>query len=109
MFLWTKCKIKFHSRETISRVSLFQKESTDFTHAAEQQNYRQSLSLEKETQILWNNADAHRKQRESLPPEKKIKILQTDADAHKKKQESLSPEDKDLFVKNTTAPQKKHC
>ncbi len=27
----------------------------------------------------------------------------------KKKQESLSPEDKDLFVKNNTAAQNKHC
>ncbi len=78
------------------------------THDAEQQNYQQSLSPEKITQILCNNADAHRKQRESLPPEKKIKILHTDADAHKQKQESLSPEDKDLFVKNNTAAQKKH-
>jgi hypothetical protein len=42
-------------------------------------------------------------------PEKKAKILETDADAHKKKQESLSPEGKDLFVKNNTAGQHKHC
>jgi hypothetical protein len=52
------------------------------THAAEQQNYQQSLSPEKKTQILCNDADAHRKQRKFLPPEKKIKILETDADAH---------------------------
>jgi hypothetical protein len=55
-----------------------------------------SLTREK-TQILCNDADAHRKQRESLPSKKKVKILKTDADAHKKKRESLSPEDKDLF------------
>ncbi len=78
------------------------------THDAEQQNYRQSLSPEKKTQILCNNSDAHRKQRKSLPPEKKVKIFHTDADAQKKKQESLSPEDKDLFVKNNTAAQKKY-
>ncbi len=57
----------------------------------------------KKTQILCNDADAHREQRKSLPPEKKNKILQTDADAHKKKRESLSPEDKDLFDKNHSA------
>ncbi len=67
-----------------------------------------SLTREK-TQILCNDADAHRKQRESLPPEKKIKILQLDADAHKKKQESLSPEDKDLFDMNNAAALNKHC
>jgi hypothetical protein len=57
----------------------------------------------KKTQILCNDADAHKKQRKCLPPEKKVKILETDADAHKEKQESLSPDDKDLFVKNNTA------
>ncbi len=78
------------------------------THATEQQNYRQSLSPEKKTQILCNDADAHKKQRKSLPPEKKIKNLQTDANAHKKKQESLSPEDKDLFDKNDAVALNKH-
>jgi hypothetical protein len=78
-------------------------------NAADQQNYRQSLSPEKNSRILCNDTDAHRKQRESLPPEKKVKILETDADAHKEKQESLSPKDKDLFVKNNTAAQHKHC
>jgi hypothetical protein len=66
-----------------------------------------SLTREK-TQILCNNADAHRKQRESLPPEKKNNILQTNDDAHKIKQESLSPEDQDLFDKNNAAVLKKH-
>jgi hypothetical protein len=54
----------------------------------------------KKTQILCNDADAHRKQCESLSPEKKIQILQTNADSHKKKQELLSLEDKDLFDKH---------
>ncbi len=57
----------------------------------------------KKTQILCNDADAHRKQCESLPSKKKVNILETDADAHKKKWESFSPEDKDLFEKNNTA------
>ncbi len=93
----------------IARVSLFQKESTGFGHTCRWTTKLSTISLTREkTQILCNNADAHRKQCESLPPEKKIKILQTDADAHIKKQESLSPEDKDLFVKNNTAAQKKH-
>jgi hypothetical protein len=35
--------------------------------------------------------------------------LNKDADAHKQKQESLSPDDKDLFVKDNTAAQHKHC
>jgi hypothetical protein len=78
------------------------------THAAEQQNYQQSLSPENKVQILCNDADAHRKQRESLPPEKKVKKFETNADAHKKKEEYLSPEDKELFVKNNTAAQNKH-
>jgi hypothetical protein len=68
-----------------------------------------SLSLVNKTQILCNDADAHRKQCKSLPTERKIKILETNADAHEKKQESLSPEDKDLFVKNNTDAQNKHC
>ncbi len=68
-----------------------------------------SLSHQRKSQILCNDADAHREQRKSLPPEKKVKILETEADAHKEKQESLSPEDKDLFVKNNTAAQHKHC
>ncbi len=75
------------------------------THAAEQQKYRQSLSPEKKTQILCNDAGAHRKQREFLPPEKKIKILETNVDAYKKKRESLSPKDRDLFEKKNTAAQ----
>ncbi len=33
-----------------------------------------SLSYQKKNQILYNNADAHKKQRESLPPEKEVKI-----------------------------------
>ncbi len=40
---------------------------------------------------------------------KRLEILETDADAHKQKRESLLPEDKDLFVKNNTAAQHKHC
>jgi hypothetical protein len=39
----------------------------------------------------------------------KVKFWTKVADAHKKKQESLSPEDKDLFVKDNTAAQHKHC
>jgi hypothetical protein len=77
-------------------------------NATEQQNYQQSHSPEKKTQILCNDADAHRKQRESLPSEKKVEILETDADAHKKKRESLSPEDKHLFEKNNTTTQHKY-
>ncbi len=38
----------------------------------------------------------------------KVTFLNKDADAHKK-WESLSPEDKDLFVKDNTAAQHKHC
>ncbi len=67
--------------------------------ATEHQNHRQSLSPEKKTQILCNNAEGHRKQRKDLPLEKKIKILQTNADTHNNKWESLSPEDKELFDK----------
>jgi hypothetical protein len=35
--------------------------------------------------------------------------LNKDANAHEKKRLSLSPEDKDLFEKNNTAAQHKHC
>ncbi len=76
---------------------------------AAHQKQRQSFSPENKVQMLCKNADVNRKQHESLPPEKKVKILEADADAHKEKQESLSPEDKDLFVKNNTAAQHKHC
>jgi hypothetical protein len=38
-------------------------------NVAEQQNYRQSLLTEKKTQILCNDADAHKKQRKPFSPE----------------------------------------
>jgi hypothetical protein len=41
-------------------------------HVAEQQNYQQSLSTEKKTQILCNDADAHKKKQESLSPDDKV-------------------------------------
>ncbi len=54
----------------------------------------QSLSPKNKVQLLCKNSDAHKIQRKSLPPENKVKILETDADAHKKKWESLSREEK---------------
>ena len=45
---------------------------------------------------------------DGLYQQKKTQILCNDADAHKEKWESLSPEYKDLFVKNNVAAQRKH-
>jgi hypothetical protein len=53
--------MRLHTKENMSCFPQRKKARVLVTHAAEKQNYQQSLSPEKKTQILCNDAGAHRK------------------------------------------------
>ncbi len=70
MFFRTKCKNKFRSSETISRVSLFQKESTGFGHTCRWTTKLLPISLTgngpRQLQLQWRQCP--RPQGISSPP-----------------------------------------